>query len=156
MMFSKNKHTVSGRAVMAIVIGCLYSGLLAAEYVPFPGKLPVTLVSVDAANEVVVSFETWPGFRRNTTIVLPGIVIPEDTPQADACERERAARALAFTRAFFDHAGTLYVHDMRMETSADSSALSDITTDQGSLTQALKSEGLARADSVPADRSWCD
>jgi hypothetical protein len=104
---------------------------------------------------VVISLETWPGFRRNTTIVLPGIAVPVDTPQATECEREKAAKALEFTQKFLGDAKKIFVQDMRMETSADESALSDIITDHGSLTQALKDEGLARADSAPADTAWC-
>lgn len=154
-MSIKMKGAVSGWVITTCAVGCLYSSLLFADYVPFPGKLPVTLVSVDSPKEVVVSFETWPGFRRNTTIVLPGIVVPVDTPQADACERELAAKALEFTQKFVDDAKQLYVQDMRMETSADATVLSDIITDHGSLTQALKAEGLARADSVPTETSWC-
>lgn len=130
---------------------------IAKDYVPFPGKLQVHLLNVDAANIIYVNFESWPGFRRGVRIILPRITLPADTPLADDCEREKAARALAFTQEFTKNAGKLYIKDLRMQTSADPEGYSDLYSDkQGSLIQSLKQEGLARDDSVPTDTSWCD
>lgn len=154
---SKTKRNVlTVRGIAILTVGLAMSSIAsAADYVPFPGKIAVTLVRVETAKDIVVSFETWPGFARNTTIELPGIAIPHDSPQTDDCERQRAVKALAFTQQYFDEAKSIYVQDMRMETSADTTAFSDIISDQGSLTQALESQGLARSANVPAKTSWC-
>lgn len=149
------KNPARSWVLAASVVGMLYAGVSMADYVPFPGKIRVEVVSVDAPDEILVNYETWPGFRRNTLIRLPGIEIPRDTPQSDDCEREKAARVLDFSRQFIDEAKKVFVNDMRMETSASEEAFSDILTDKGSLTQALKKEGLARPDSVAPETSWC-
>ncbi len=154
-MSIEKKLRIRGRMMTVGILGGLYSGLLLASYVPFPGKIEVKVVSIDTPSEITVSYETWPGFARNTAINLPGLEIPEDTPQADDCEREKAARALAFTRQFIDKAKKVFVKNMRMETSASEQAYSDIMTNQGSLSQALKTAGLARSDTVPPETSWC-
>lgn len=155
MMPKKNTIRGNGWRILAVLLALGASPLALAEYVPFPGKLAVKLLDVEAPNIILVNFETWPGFARSVRIILPGIVVPADTPQADDCEREKAARAMEFARQFVTGADKIYVRDMRMETSADEQAYSDILTDQGGLSQALKREGLARADSVAPDTSWC-
>ncbi|HEN46837.1 MAG TPA: hypothetical protein ENI75_00555 [Mizugakiibacter sp.] len=141
--------------VLTGVIACCVPLLALAEYVPFPGKLAVHLLEVQAPNIIFVNFETWPGFLRSVQVILPDTAVPEDTPQADSCEREKAHKALGFTQEFLAAAKKIYVKDMRMNTSADEQAYSEILTDKGSLSQALKKEGLARSESVPADTSWC-
>jgi hypothetical protein len=155
MMPKKHSIRVNGSRILAAIFALCASPVALAEYVPFPGKLAVKLLDVEAPNIIFVNFETWPGFPRSVRIILPGIVVPEDTPQADDCEREKAARAMEFARKFVADASKIYVNDMRMETSADEQAFSDILTDHGSLSQALKKEGLARADTVAPDTSWC-
>lgn len=137
---------------------CTFSASLvyAVEFVPYPGKREVTLVSVEAPDRVKVTFNTdATGFFRTLDILLPGIVIAEDTPQADECERAAAQRALSFTEAFLADADKIYVQDMRMQDSADEEAFSPILTDKGSLSSVLIKEGLARPDSVAPETSWC-
>ncbi len=133
----------------------LYLPLARADYVPFPGRIPVTVVGVESPRDVVVSYETWPGFRRDTVVRLPGVVVPEDTPGSPPCERELAARALAFTRGFIDDASRVWIQDMRMETSADPVGYSDVLTDHGSLKAALTAAGLARSETHASGGGWC-
>ncbi len=156
-MSKKNNFKVSGWRVLAGALALVLSTLtLAAEFVPYPGKRPVTLVSVEAPNLVVVTFNTdATGFFRTVGIRLPGIVVAQDTPQSDDCEREAAHRALSFTQDFLADAKKIYVQDMRMENSADEEATSPILTDKGNLSAVLIEEGLARPDSVDPDVSWC-
>lgn len=128
----------------------------AVEFVPYPGKRLVTLVNVEAPNLVSVTFNTdETGFFRTLRIRLPGIVVAQDTPQADECERAAAKKALGFTQDFLAKAKKLYVQDMRMENSADEEAISPILTDKGSLSAALLKAGLARPDSIDPDAPWC-
>lgn len=126
-----------------------------ADYVPFPGRLAVHPLAVDAPNVVFVNFPAWPGYLRGVRVVLPGLAVPLDTAQASDCERDLAIRAMALTRAFVAEARTLHIRDLRMETSADERGYSDLVSDRGSLSQALLKAGLARADTVAADTGWC-
>lgn len=139
-------------SALAGLLASLYLPLAAADYVPFPGKIRVTVVAVESPRDLVVSYETWPGFRRDTLIRLPGVVVPEPTAGSPACERELAARALAFTQGFIDDASRVWVQDIHMETSADPVGSSDVLTDRGSLKAALIEAGLARSES---DGPWC-
>jgi len=144
-------------SVMAGVL-CAFTASLAhaVEFVPYPGKREVTLVSVEAPDRARVTFNTdATGFFRTLSIQLPGIVVAADTPQADECERAAAQRALGFTEAFLNGAEKIYVKDMRMENSADEEAISPLLTNKGSLSSALIEEGLARSDTVDPDKSWC-
>jgi len=154
-MLKKNRLKRCGMRVLTGLFTCCVPLLALAEYVPFPGKLAVHLLDVEAPNIIFVNFETWPGFPRSVQVILPDTVVPEDVPQADSCEREKAQKALGFTREYLAGSGKIYVKDMRMNTSADQQAYSDILTDKGSLSQALRKEGLARSGSVPTDTSWC-
>ncbi|HHJ17588.1 MAG TPA: hypothetical protein ENJ80_12900 [Gammaproteobacteria bacterium] len=156
MSTKRHKTGTTITTLFAGSLALLASGMTFAEYVPFPGKLEVRLLDVVAPNVVFVNFEAWPGFPRSVQITLPGLAVPEDTPQSDDCEREKAARAAAFTRDFLADAKKIYVQDMRMETSADKEAVSPILTDKGSLASVLEKEGLARPDSVDPDTSWCN
>lgn len=143
--------------LVAAMLACLSVFSVQAEYVPYPGRLPVAIQQVESAGAINVSLETWPGFRRSLTIVLPGIVIAGDRPRASACERELAAQALSYTRGFVEEAEQLYVNDMRMETSADTRAFSDLLDqDGGSLSRQLVERGLARPETIAADTPWCE
>lgn len=142
---------------------CLIASLLLmasanvmADYVPFAGKLQVKLIAIDKPNKVTVDVETWPGFFRNISITLPGITVPQDTAQSPVCERKLAEEALVLTREFLSVAKTVYVDNMRMRTSADAEAMSDIITDNGSLSEALKKAGLARSAPAGSAVSWCE
>lgn len=144
------------RKLMGLLVLVLSSPVLAATFVPYPAKREASLVRVEAPDVIVVTFDTdMVGFTRALAIHLPGIVIARDTPQADACEREAAAKALGFTQDFLANANKIYVKDVRMENSADEDAVSPILTDKGSLSAALIKEGLARPDSVDPDTPWC-
>lgn len=128
----------------------------AEEFVPYPGKRKADLVSIDAPNLINVTFDTdATGFTRTLHIRLPGIVIAEDTPHSDECEREASKRALGFTQKFMTEVKEIYVQDILMENSADEEATSPILTDKGSLSEVLVEEGLARSDSIDPSTPWC-
>ncbi len=155
MSYRNTSRGTTGARLLAGVLAVCAAPLAFADYVPFPGKIAVKLLDVEAPDIVFVNFESWPGFPRSVRVILPGIVVPEDTPQADDCERQAAKKAMAFTRDFLATAREIYVKDMRMETSADQDAESPVLTDKGSLATALQKEGLARPDTTDPDVSWC-
>lgn len=154
-MPNPTRTVIDARRLLAAATLLCASPLATADYVPYPGKLAVNLLAVDAPNVVFVNFSAWPGYLRSVRVVLPGIAVPMDTAQASDCERDKAAKALAFTRGFVGEARTLHIKDLRMETSADERGTSDLLTDRGSLSQALLKEGLARASTVAAETAWC-
>jgi endonuclease YncB( thermonuclease family) len=139
------------------VLACAVSGAaLANAFVPYPGKREATLARVQAPNLVFLTFDTdATGFMRTLGIRMPGIVVAQDTPRADACEREAAARALGFVNEFLAGVKKIYVQDVTMENSADEEAVSPIITDKGSLSAAMIKEGVARPDSVDPTTPWC-
>jgi hypothetical protein len=143
--------------LLAGVLACaVSSAVLANSFVPYPGKREATLARVEAPNLVFLTFDTdATGFMRTLGIRMPGIVVAQNTPRADACERAAAARALGFVNDFLAGAKEIYVQDVRMENSADAEAVSPILTDKGSLSAAMIKEGVARSDSVDPDTSWC-
>jgi len=144
------------RVVTGILAISLSTLAMAVEFVPYPGKREATLVRVEAPDRVVLTFNTdATGFVRSLAIRLPGIVVAQDTPQADECERAAAKKAMGFTEDFMVKAKKIYVQDMRMENAADLEAVSPILTDKGSLSAALIEEGLARPDTVDPDTPWC-
>lgn len=156
-MSKRNVYKLYGRWVSAGVLALTLSTLaLAVEFVPYPGKRAATLNEVIEPNLIFVTFDTdATGFTRSMRIRLPGLVVAQDTPQADECEREAAAKAMGLTQDFLASAKKLYVQDMRMENAADEEAISPILTDKGSLSTFLVKEGLARPDSVDPDTPWC-
>jgi hypothetical protein len=156
-MSRKNTFRVDGWRVLAGVLAAILSTMaLAVEFVPYPGKREATLVNVEAPNLIVVTFDTdAAGFFRTLRVRLPGIVVAQDTPQADDCEREAAQRALAFTQKFLADAEKIYIQDMRMQNSADEEGISPVLTNKGSLSVVLQKEGIARSDSIDPDVPWC-
>ena len=156
-MSKKDSFRVNGWQVLAGVLAVSLSTMaLAVEFVPYPGKREVTLVDVIAPNIIFATFDTdATGFFRTLRIRLPDIVIAQDTPQADDCEREAAHRALGFTQQFLADADNIYIQDMRMLNSADEEGFSPILTNKGSLSVALRKEGIARSDSINPDTPWC-
>jgi endonuclease YncB( thermonuclease family) len=126
------------------------------EFVPYVGKREATLVRVDAPDRIVVTFDSdMVGFVRTLAIKVPGIVVAQDTPRADECERAAAKRAMSFTEKFLADAKKIYVQDVRMTNAADDDGVSPILTDKGSLSAALIKEGIARPDTVDPDTPWC-
>jgi hypothetical protein len=124
--------------------------------VPYPGKREATVASIDAPNIVALTFDTDAyGFFRTIRVHLPDLAVPQDTPQADDCEREAAQKAMAFTEKFLADASKIYIQDMRMMNSADDDGISPILTNKGSLSAALEKEGLARSDKIDPNVSWC-
>lgn len=156
-MTDKKNSGFNGRWIATILLGFAFSSIAqAVTFVPYPGKREVTVARIEAPDLVFVTFNTdATGFFRTLGIRLPHIVVAQDTPQADVCEREAAKRAMRFTQDFLDSAKKIYVQDMRMENAADEIAISPILTDKGSLSEALIKEGLARPDSVDPDTPWC-
>jgi len=152
-MLFKNKKTTLKLLVGLVALSV--SSIALAEYVPFPGKREVRLVDVEAANIIVINFETWPGFPRMMRIKLPNLDIPGNSSKPKACELELAQKALTFTREFVADSTKVTIKDMLMKTSADEQAISSVYTDKGSLGMALSKAGLARPSSVDADKPWC-
>ena len=131
------------------------SSLSMADYSPYPGKRSVKLISVEAANVVVVSFEAWPGYGRTLRIKLPNLDVPGNSIKPKQCELDLAQKAIEFTREFVADLSTVDVQDMQMEDSAADQAVSSIMTNKGSLGAALKKEGLARSNAIDPETPWC-
>jgi len=139
-----------------VAVGALsFSSIALSEYVPFPGKHKVRLVSVDAANIVSVNFETWPGYGRTLRVTLPDLVLPGESSEAKPCELELAKKALALTKKHMKAAKEISITDMAMQTSADTDVVTAVYTDKGRLGQVLKKKGYARAPSVDPKTPWC-
>ena len=156
MLLREIMETVQCRVLSGAFLVVFSAGAIAQSTTsPYPGKRQVRLVAVNAPETVVVNFETWPGFQRNFRVTVPGLDVPEDTPNAPDCQRELAARALAFTRHFLSNAKKIFIQDISMENSASEDATSPILTEKGSLAEALIKEGLARPDSVDPREPWC-
>jgi hypothetical protein len=121
---------------------------------PFPGKLPVTVTSIEAANIIHVNLETWPGFRRDIRIILPDLVLPGQGENVKECELALAKQAYDFTANFLSEAKDVSVKDMWMKNSASPDAISSIYTNNGTLDDALRKEGLAKPVSSH-NEPWC-
>lgn len=145
---------LTGNTILFMVALLTWSISVKAD-VPFPGKLPVTVTSIEAANIIHVSLETWPGFRRNVRIILPGLVLPGQGKNAKACELELAEKAYNFTVNFLSEAQKVSVKDMIMENSASPEAFSSIYTEHGTLDKALQRERLARPADPATNEPWC-
>jgi len=127
----------------------------AETYAPYPGILAAKLVAVNSAANIVLSAETWPGFRRTFSISLAGIEAPQDKPGIEPCQRELAEQALEFVKKYLSDAARIEIHDMTMHTSAEQNVRADIHTEQGSLSEALLRQGLARPKVKGNNEPWC-
>lgn len=127
----------------------------AAAYTAFPGQYPARVTGVESPMVVALNVQTWPGFRRDFRITLPGIRVPEDSPEAPTCRRELAEQALTFTETFLYEAERVEVTDIVMDHSAAADGKARIRTEQGDLADALQAAGLARPASVDPERPWC-
>ncbi len=143
----------SKQAISTSILVMLFSTICNADYMPYPGKIPVKLVTVESANIVVIGFDTYPGYYRKFRITLPGIEVP--SVSASICETALATRAKEFTRTFVTESKKLRVHDMVMQTSADDDASAHLFTAKGSLADALVNEKLARLSTSSTSGPWC-
>ncbi len=138
-------------SVLAIVLFSTTS--IAAT--PFPGKLPATIVNIEAANIIHVNIETWPGFRRDFRVTLPNLVVPGQGEDIMECELELAQLAYDFAVNFLSDSTTVHVKDMQMDNSSSEDATSSIYTNKGSLDNALRRERLARPTDIATNEPWC-
>lgn len=139
---------------MAIFAAVMFAAASMAA-TPFPGKLPATLVHIEAANIIHVNIETWPGFRRDFRVTLPNLVVPGQGEDVTACELALAQQAYDFTVNFLSDTTTVHVKDMQMESSSSEDAITSIYTDHGTLDNALRRERLARPADIAAGAPWC-
>ena len=145
--------TMSARLFSVLAIVLFSTTSMAAT--PFPGKLPATIVDIEAANIIHVNIETWPGFRRDFRVTLPNLVVPGQGEDVKECELELAQLAYDFTVNFLSDSTTVHVKDMQMENSSSEDATSSIYTNNGSLDNALRRERLARPADIAANEPWC-
>lgn len=122
---------------------------------PFPGKLPATIVNIEAAHIIHVNIETWPGFRRDFRVTLPNLALPGQGEEVKECELALAQQAYDFAFNFLSNATTVHVKDMQMTDSASLDAVSSIYTNNGTLDNALRREKLAKL-AGSHDESWCE
>ncbi|MDT8282630.1 MAG: hypothetical protein RQ982_07430 [Gammaproteobacteria bacterium] len=153
-MSDKNIFIKIGTTFIAIITLCVSFNCV-ADYEPYPGKHPVRLISVDAANILTVNFETWPGFGKTISVTLPDLALPGFRMEPSACELELAQKAMLFTVDFLASAKKISVSNLQMETSADEYGTANVSTEKGSLAQALIKEGLARPSSIDSETPWC-
>jgi len=145
-------------SISAIALLALATAATAAEqdanYVPYPGKIPVTVQGIDTPIAVQVAFESYPGFRKVVWVTIPGLQVPSPASKSD-CERQLAADALAFSNDFLADAKKVAIRDMHMVTSADDEGYAPITTNKGSLGAKLQAKGYARPSSTDPKKPWC-
>ena len=154
-MIIKNAIRKTCFVVSAIIFSANPIIIHAESYAPYPDNLPAKVISINSASSITVSAETWPGFSRTFNIALANIEVPQNNSNAGLCEQELAQEALDFTKKYLTGEAKVELHKMMMETSADQNVKADIYTSKGSLSNALKNQGLARpADSEPK-APWC-
>ena len=146
------------KPLTAIALLALSAAVTAAEkdanYVPYPGAIPVEIQAIDTPITAQVRFESYPGFRKVVWITLPGLQVPSPAGKS-GCERQLAADALAFTGDFLADAKKVTMRDMHMVTSADDEGYAPIATNKGSLGAKLQAKGYARASSTDPKKPWC-
>jgi len=146
------------KPLTAIALLALSAAVTAAEkdanYVPYPGAIPVEIQAIDTPITAQVRFESYPGFSKVVWITLPGLQVPSPASKS-GCERQLAADALAFTGDFLADAKKVTMRDMHMVTSADDEGYAPIVTNKGSLGAKLQAKGYARASSTDPKKPWC-
>lgn len=150
-----NNIRLSGTKLFTVLAVAIFSTTSMAA-TPFPGKLPVTIVNIEAANIILVNLETWPGFRRDFRITLPNLVLPGQGEEVKECELELAKSAHDFAVNFLSDVTTVHVQDMEMENSAALDAISSIYTNKGTLDNALRREKLAKPAASVHNEPWCE
>lgn len=139
----------------AIASFALVFSVTAEPFNAYPGKYKSHLINVEAANIVYLSVDVWAGYPRNMRITLPNIAVPVNHPKAPACQIELVQKALDFTNKFMVDAKHIELRDIRMESTDQEDAVSNIYTDKGSLASKLTEKGLARPASVKVTKPWC-
>lgn len=153
---NKVRHISILSAKLFSILAVISFSTISMAATPFPGKLPATIVSIEAANIIHVNIETWPGFRRDFRVTLPNLALPGQGEKAKECELQLAQQAYDFTVNFLSNATTVHVNDMEMENSASLDAVSSIHTNNGSLDNALRRERLAKLAPSAHNESWCE
>ena len=125
-----------------------------ADYVPYPGTIPVTIQAIDSPISAQVRFESYPGFQQVNWVTIPGLQVPSPAGKS-GCERQLAADALAFSNDFLADAKKVTMRDMHMVTSADDEGYAPISTNKGSLGAKLQAKGYARPNSTDPKKPWC-
>lgn len=151
------KKYLSGLFLSVWILLAYHPVLVSAgsTYTPYPGQIEVKLIAVEKPHVIRVRFETWPGFYRDFRVTLPHVRVPDDSPQAPACERMLARRALEVTREQLTGAKHIYIIDMQMEDSAAKDGMAKIITERGDLLELLTSQGLARPANNDNPTPWC-
>jgi hypothetical protein len=153
MNIVKQFGTMSAKLFSVLAIVLFSTTSIAAT--PFPGKLPATIVNIEAANIIHVNIETWPGFRRDFRVTLPNLVVPGQGEDVMECELVLAQLAHDFAVNFLSDSTTVHVKDMQMDNSSSEDATSSIYTNKGSLDNALRRERLARPTDIATNEPWC-
>jgi hypothetical protein len=146
-------------AATALLVACLPGAALAAEagLIPaYPGVYPIYVMNVKDARSFHVNAAVWPGFQREFDITMPGVDIPSDSIKAPACEQALAAKAKAFTEAFFKKAERPELHNIAMADTTKEAAVSEAFSEEGSLIEALIAKGYARPSTTEASTPWCE
>lgn len=127
-----------------------------SSFATYPGVYPIYVMEVRSAKTLYVNAAVWPGFQRTFLITVPGIAIPSDNIKAPACEQALAAKAKAFTQAYFKDAERPEIRDVQMQNTALEDGSANAYTEKGSLADALLEKGFARPDSVDPATPWCE
>lgn len=127
----------------------------AQSFVAYPGVYPIAVIEVRDGKTFYVNAAVWPGFERNFVITQPGVDIPSNNIRAPACEQKLAAKAKAFTEAFFKGADFSEVHNIEMADTSSENAVAVAYTERGSLVDALLEKGLARPAGTDSATPWC-
>jgi len=150
----RSLKAIPAAALLGTALGA--TAAAAAELIPaYPGVYPIYVMSVKDAKSFHVNAAVWPGFQREFDITVPGIDIPSDSIKAPACEQALAAKAKAYTEAFFKNAERPELHNIAMADTTKDAAESEAFSEEGSLIDALIAKGYARPTGTEAAKPWC-
>lgn len=145
-------------ASACLLLACLAASAAEPEagLIPaYPGVYPVYVMEVKDAKSFHLNAAVWPGYQREFDITMPGIDIPSNSIKAPACEQALAAKAKAFTEAFFKKAERPELHNIAMADTTKDAAVSEAFSEEGSLIEALVAKGYARRSGTDIDKPWC-
>lgn len=151
----QSRFLVRAAAVAALAALAGTTAQAAPMYVAYPGSYPATAANVETAARIEMNVLVWAGFARVLHVTLPGIDIPRDTSSAPVCERKMAQEAKKFTQSFLAAAKKIQVRDIQMRDTGTDIAEAPIFTEAGSLSEALKTKGFARASGAKPVKPWC-